>query len=130
MKKILNKICQEKEISASALSILLGRSRGFVKSVNQDAKEGILCKLLTMYPNLNPYYLIKGEGEPFIDINSRSNLASLAVANTDYLTLFESVSEMYQQVLTENAKLRSVNMNLIKQNERLVKENNSLKNNE
>lgn len=130
MKKILSTICASQNISASALSILLGKSRGFIKSVNQDAKDGILCKLLTMYPNLNPYYLIRGEGEPYVTLNSRSNLSSLACANTDYQLLFESVNEMYQQALVENAKLRQVNQNLLKQNDRLIKENNKLKSNE
>lgn len=130
MKKILNKVCELKGISQSALSNKLGRSRGFVKSVKNGVEDQMLFNLLALYPDLNPYYLITGKGEPLIDdAAANSRLRRAASSALDYKTLYEEIRIMYDDVLTANRHMETAIKNLTKQNKGLIERCNALESN-
>lgn len=129
MKEILEKICKEKQISASALSNKLNSSRGFVKSVSYRKEDQTVYKLLALWPDLNPYWLITGEGPVTIDLESNSKIAKIGAGMADYRVLYDQLRSMYDDIVTENRHLESGIKKLMKQNVALIEENKSLKDN-
>lgn len=129
MKEILEKICKEKQISASALSNKLNSSRGFVKSVSYRKEDQTVYKLLALWPDLNPYWLITGEGPVTIDLESNSKIAKIGAGMADYKVLYDQLRSMYDDIVTENRHLESGIKKLMKQNVALIEENKSLKDN-
>lgn len=129
MKEILEKICKEKQISASALSNKLNSSRGFVKSVSYRREDQTVYKLLALWPDLNPYWLITGEGPVTIDLESNSKIAKIGAGMADYRVLYDQLRSMYDDIVTENRHLESGIKKLMKQNVALIEENKSLRTN-
>lgn len=127
MKEILKSICKQESMSASALSNKLGCSRGFVKSVTYKAEDQILYKLLTLFPELNPYYLITGRGPVTVDLQSQSNIAKIGSSMADYKILYEQLKKMYDDISVVNSHLRDSTKKLMRQNETLIEQLNSLK---
>lgn len=105
MKEILAKICSLENISASALSNKLNSSRGFVKSVTYKKEDQLLYKLLTLFPNLNPYFLITGKGPMTVEMTGKDKIAKMGKEVTDYHLLYDQMKTMYEDVAKQNAHL-------------------------
>ncbi len=126
MQEILKEVCKQESISASALSNKLGFSRGFVNSVTYRKEEQLLYKLLTLFPNLNPYFLIFGQGPINIDLTGGSNISKIARSTADYKVLYEQMKLMYEDVTKTNVHLNETIKRLLKQNEALIDANKAL----
>lgn len=120
MKEILEKICTIKGLSGSSLSNKLGSSRGFVNSVNYKKEDQLLYKLITLFPDLNPYWLITGKGSELIDIKGNSKIERLGRQQADWQKLYDQLRKMYDDKITENRHLEAVNLKLMKQIENLL----------
>lgn len=130
MKEILNQVCELYGISQSALSNKLGKSRGFVQSMKSKKNDNILKRLLAVYPDLNPYYLLTGQGPMLIDMKGSTKIAAMGRENAEYKILYENLMTMYDDVIKSNRHMEQVNRNLLKQNNSLLDRFNSLSNND
>lgn len=126
MKRILQSITEMKSISASQLSNKLGASRGYVNSVKHKLEDQVLFKLLAMYPDLNPYWLITGQGPKTVDLTGNSKMAKIGSAMSDYKILYDQLRSMYDDIVKDNRHLESNVKALMKQNESLIERLNSL----
>lgn len=122
MKQRLLKIAEATNNSASSLSIKLNQSRGFIKQCSDGCNSNVLTKLIILYPNLNPYYLLTGEGDMWIDLTSKSKLSKLATDNLYYKVLYQQIKNLYESQSKSFEQYRAMYANLEEQNAKLIDE--------
>lgn len=123
MKDILLDLAQELGYSQSAFSLKLGYSRGYLHQCGDNYSSKTLRSILTLFPNVNPYYLIYGRGEMFVNFdNHNSNITKLAKNNADWQTLYINIQKMFDNVTAENEQLKQTIKQLTAQNSALITE--------
>lgn len=120
MKRRLLKIAEETNNSQSSLSLKLGQSRGFIKQCSDSCNSNVLAKLIALYPNLNPYYIITGEGDMWIDMEKENKLQKLATDNIEYKLLYQQMKNLYESSVKNYEQMRNMYSSLEEQNSRLI----------
>ena len=55
-------VCQHYGISLREMSRTIGRSDNYVNTLRNDVTSGVLCKVLEVYPEVSPVWLLTGKG--------------------------------------------------------------------
>lgn len=98
MKQRIYELCEALNITPNAFSISLGLCRTFVKSMSGTTSATNVGKILSTYPQVNPYWLILGQGEMFIDHHE---------VNTDYRDLYLVTKKDNDDLRRDNQRLRN-----------------------
>ena len=100
----MKQICVLKGISANKLSLDLGMSRDYIRTIRENYSVDLLRKINGIYPDINLMWLITGEGPMVVD-NSVEKMDFHTLMNL-YLqeceknnTLLEEKNELMQEVL-------------------------------
>lgn len=111
MKQRIYALCDALGITPNAFSVSLGLCRTFAKSITGSTSSANVARIISHYPQVNPYWLLMGEGEMFLTHQEN---------NIDY-------KELYQAVRRDNDDLRRDNQRLRNELDHLVV-SNSLQN--
>jgi len=75
----INNLIEEKKMSKSAFAKSLGKGPNGLDSVivrGSVPNADLLTKIIEVYPEVNPVWLLTGQGEMFLPIEERSGLES------------------------------------------------------
>lgn len=90
----LNEICADKNISKSEFSLSVGKSTSYLSNMNKDITIDVLNNILSMYPEYNIWWIIRGDEPKFIQHVETSEVAK------------EPVDKLYDYLKSENADLK------------------------
>lgn len=85
----------------SEFSLNIGKSRGFVRAIKEEIGSGVLHNIVRIYPELNLYWLVTGEGEMIISNKNEST------NDQDLLNRLEKKSEEIGRLKSEIEILKS-----------------------
>lgn len=81
IKQRLLDICNALNISASELSVSIGKSRSYIANIKKDMSTDVLLNIYIKYPSVNIMRIITGEGDVLLtDTHSDKNDISLSYA--------------------------------------------------
>lgn len=72
IKERINEVREAKHLSAKAFEQEIGISNGLWEKA-KSLSEDVLIKVVTKYPEINPWWLLKGEGDMFDEQNDRNS---------------------------------------------------------
>lgn len=100
----MKQICILKGISANKLSLDLGMSRDYIRTIRENYSVDLLRKINGIYPDINLMWLITGDGPMVVDNNLEKmdfhKLMNLYLQECEKNnTLMEEKNELMQEVL-------------------------------
>lgn len=98
MKQRIYALCEALNITPNAFSVSLGLCRTFAKSITGSTSATNVGRILSTYPQVNPYWLLLGEGDMFISHSEH---------NVDYKDLYLATKKDNDDLRRENARLRN-----------------------
>ena len=136
MKERLNQLVSALGISGRKFCQAIGKSDGFVRNVKGDVSVTVISNILTAFPQVNIWWLVRGEGDMFVDDDPPKSDYSVMVSDNEESTycsgdsmqkLCRSLMNDNQELRRENKELRDLLMEQLAKNERLLIENTQLK---
>lgn len=122
MKLRLEQVARALGMSASKLSISIGRSSGYINSLKGGIASTDLSKIIEMYPMVNRNFILNGEGEPIKD--DVDTLAQLPESYEPESDNYRELCMAYRQDLADTRedlrKTREAYFALMEQNNRLL----------
>lgn len=112
MKERIFALAEALHLTPNAFSVSLGLTRSFAKCLGKTTSAYNVAKILTTYPQVNPYWLLLGEGEMFINQNE--------FLNKDYKELYENTKSDNDSLRKDNALLRNQLNELMEKNTNLL----------
>lgn len=118
MKERIYALAAALNLTPNAFSTSLGLTRSFAKCIGKTTSATNVAKILTTYPNINPYWLLLGQGEMFINQNE--------FTHQDYKELYEVTKSDNDSLRKDNATLRNQLNDLMDKNTQLLLRLNGL----
>lgn len=98
MKERIYALCEALGITPNAFSVSLGLCRTFAKSMSGATSSSNVARILSTYPQVNPYWLLLGEGEMFL---------TRVTKNIDYKELYQAARRDNEDLRRDNQRLRN-----------------------
>lgn len=117
-------------LSGRGFSTSIGQSAEWSRTINKTIGVDVLGNILRIYPSVNVYWLINGEGEMFQDGERNTTISkekdSLSV-NNDYRLICEELRYDNKSLREENKSIRELLLKEMQKNQELLIENTLLK---
>ena len=121
-------VCEALGVSERRFSLSIGKSGGYVNSLQKIKGEGIpsdvLSKILDVYPMVNKDYILTGNGDPLLD--ETDTLSQFPNARQPEADNYKELCMAYRQDLAdareELKKLREAYFQLMEANNKLMAE--------
>lgn len=128
IKERLKLVCKALGVSERHFSISIGKSSGYVNSLQRIKGEGIpsdvLSKILDVYPMVSKDYILTGNGDPLLD--ETDTLSQFPNARQPEADNYKELCMAYRQDLAdareEIKKLREAYFQLMEANNKLMAE--------
>ncbi|MFR9166183.1 MAG: hypothetical protein ACLVKO_08225 [Dysgonomonas sp.] len=69
MKERIFQLIEALNMSARSFSLRIGKSASFARTINNNIGADVVSEILLQFPQVNPYWLLRGEGNMFLDNN-------------------------------------------------------------
>lgn len=131
MRDRIQELVKALKISGREFNKNIGQSNSWNRTIGKTIGVDIASNILTIYPQVNINWLIKGEGEMFIEeVEESDNLLKDNPTgyqiNKDYRAICEDLRNDNKDLRDENRKLRDTLLELMYKNEKLMIENAQL----
>lgn len=125
MKSRITALAATLGLSAKEFSKVIGCSPSWAGNITKSIGSEVILSILDHYPNVNLYWLIKGEGEMFIPSENENKII---LSDKDaFYTMLSDIRRDNSELRKENAELRQQITKLTDKNAALLAENLQLK---
>ena len=109
MQKRLFALCDALEMSRRQFSKSVGQSAAYLGNLKDDITVGVLNNILATYPQVNMVWLVKGEGEMFIQEPLKEDLSSYIIQENKELK--KENKELYAEVVLLRNQIKRMEEN-------------------
>ena len=129
IKDRIQELIKALNISGREFNRRIGKSNSWNRTIGKSIGADIVSNISTTFPQVNIDWLIRGEGEMFIEDTPQEvneDQGSYRI-NKDYKAICEDLRNDNKELRDENRKLRDTLLELMYKNEKLMIENAQLK---
>lgn len=105
IKKRIQHLIQELRLSERQFSFSIGKSESFVRTMNDNLGSDAVCRILKIYPSVNPYWLLLGEGDMYVNANIEKKLRT---STEDYVESLKVQIKQLKEIIKSKDELISV----------------------
>lgn len=132
MRKRVEAVVKALGISGRAFCLAIGVSTSFVRNIKADISVSVLNSIVTVYPQVNIWYIVRGEGPIFVEEEPTYPVMSAEESDEygnkeSYQSMCKTLLKDNQDLRRENKELRDLLMEQLAKNENLLVENTQLK---
>ena len=128
MKERIKLLHEALGLSGRKFSTSVGQSPEWSRTMNKTFGVDVLGNILRIYPQVNIYWLVFGEGVMFTNeqLNEVSQTAN-TIINNDYKLICDELRHDNKSLRDENKSLRDLLLKEMQKNQELMIENTQLK---
>ena len=113
MKQRILTLCDALEISQSKFSVSIGKSAGYLSNMPGDISCEVLKNIIDAYPQVSMYWLLTGEGEPFIGNNvnksGTEDLQLISRLESEFMKHFDEMKRRVCQADDSRIRIKALN---------------------
>ncbi len=125
MKDRIRQLQEALNLSGRKFSASVGQSPEWSRTIKKTIGADVLGNILRIYPQVNIFWLIYGDGEMFKEENISNE--STTIANNDYRLICDELRHDNKGLREENKNLRDLLLKEMQKNQELLIENTQLK---